>query len=289
MSRDSPDGVADAPAVRGQHRARRVVRPGEHELEGDAGAPGQVDEPEKLPVLAPRVDLALPLDVLARLVPARHGREARRRRGGRGADRPPVAHDGLPRGPVREALDRDRAPRRAEVLAEGEVVRVGREEVDRELLALRDLDLGQHRIGLDVRPHGHLAVLLAQDGGRSDVEQRVGPCEELGERGGGQPEPGRPRRPRGTPSGPAARPRHEPRQVAGGVDGVVGQRLPLGIVRPRPRVLDVVDVAAEPAQRLDVVQRLPRHAGEGRLRDDAEDDDAGLHTAAGAEPPNWAR
>src|SRR5262245_24261921 len=61
----------------------------------------QVDHLEELVMLAPRVGLALPLHVLARLPPARHRREAGTRRAGRGL--PPVEHDGRPRRPVRDA------------------------------------------------------------------------------------------------------------------------------------------------------------------------------------------
>ena len=74
---------------------------------------------------------------------------------------PPIEHHGLARRAIVEPSERHLAIRGAEILAVGEVVGVGGEHVDREIVSFRDLDLGQHRVGLQVHPYGDAHVLLA--------------------------------------------------------------------------------------------------------------------------------
>src|SRR5207247_4703250 len=128
---------------------------GQRQFERLQGLPWQTDELQELHVLAPDVGLAVRLGVLARLSPAGDRGEAvagRRRAmpvcGNAGAGRPPIEDDGLSRRAVVEALDRDPAVRCPEVLAEGEMVRMGAEQVDGAPSSLLHLDLGEYRVRL---------------------------------------------------------------------------------------------------------------------------------------------
>ena len=162
--------------------------PVQHEYDVGAGAARHLDEARELAVLAPGVHLAVPRDVLARLAPARHRREAQPAGAGSARGRPPVEDHGLARRAVREGPGGDRTPRRAEVLAERAVVRVGAEEVDREARALRDLDLREHRVRLEVDAHRHPQVLVAEHRRGRDVDEHVGAREHLRQRRVRQPE-----------------------------------------------------------------------------------------------------
>ena len=130
-------------------------------------------------MLAPRVELALPLEVLLCLPPAGDGRVPG---AGRVRRAPPLEHHRLAGGEVVEPSgDRHAAAGLADVLAERGQVGVGREQLHGEGAAPSQLDLGQDGIGLEVEPRGHGQVLVAQDGGAREVDEEVGAGEHLAE------------------------------------------------------------------------------------------------------------
>jgi hypothetical protein len=149
---------------------------------------------------------------------------------------------------------------------------MGGQQVDRELVSLRHLDLREHGIGLQVYAHRDLYVLVAQHGHPAHVHEHVGRAE-------------RPlkllfRHPVGPsvfnrvpicPRGSEADALQQPSHVGDRRSRVVGDSVPLGVVGPAPRVLEVEDFVAEPLEPPEVLQHLPGHAGE-RHRAEAADD-----------------
>ena len=80
---------------------------------------------------------------------------------------------------VVEALHRDPAISRAEVLAEREMVRMGGEQVDGVLSSLGDFDLGADRVRLQIDANGDAQVLVAKHRRAAEVDERVGSLEDL--------------------------------------------------------------------------------------------------------------
>jgi hypothetical protein len=174
---------------------------------------------------------------------------------------------------VEEALDGDTAVWAAEILAVGEVVGVGGEQVDVVRVPTGDGDLGLHRVGLEVHAHGHASMLITQHRRARDVDERVGFLEEPRDARFGQAE--NPAVRWRCPIGPAIREavaRHHLTEIADGIAAVVGDRVLVGVVGPRARVLDVVDVHPQPTEPLEEVHELPGDARDRHAAGDSEHD-----------------
>src|SRR5205807_741277 len=140
------------------------------ELEGLRRARREVDELLPLVVLAPTIELALVLDVPAALaVVADRGEELRLRVGGEG---PELEIDRLPSSPVAKAVERNTAIRGPVVLTIGDERVVDFERPPRVLIAVGELELGGHRVGLNVDPEWRRKLPFVQLRCR-DVQQRV--------------------------------------------------------------------------------------------------------------------
>jgi hypothetical protein len=159
----------------------------------------------------------------------------------------------------------------------GEMLGVLLEGLDRPAIALGDADLLEDRIGLDVDTHRAPEVLVVQLRGSAHVEEAVRASVDVPEPLLGEPvaDPGHP-----VHVGPAVREaeaRHHVHQEGHAVARVLHHALDPRVVRMRARVLDVVDVVAEPGEPQHVVDRLPADTREGMPAGEVQDDEALAH------------
>ncbi len=201
--------------------------------------------------------------------------------------RPVLEHDRLSRGDPGEAAVRNGAVGLADVLGEGEEAVVLADEGHRERLVVgglpaflsQELCLGIARIRVEVGGACGATVLVAEPARAGDVEEEVGrsaetrDCLAVGAVEGAV----------GDAHGKAVG-RHgdgaecvdEPADIA---VGVVGERLSCRVVEPLARVLEVEHVVTQPAKSVHVGQIVPRHAAQGKARNQAGHHDPHRRTA----------
>ena len=158
---------------------------------------------------------------------------------------------------------------------------VVREDARTELpLAERQPDLGEDGIGVDVGEPRRRAILDRAGERAGDVEHEVGRGDDLVAAPVGEPGPltgaGEPVAP-ALAEAEALHRRGEVAHIRAAVarDPVVLPRFALEDVGPLARILEVVDVVAEPREADRVLQIVPGDAGQRRvLRDEPADDDA---------------
>ena len=107
-------------------------------------------------------------------------------------------------------------------------------------------------------------MFLAQDRRSGQIDQDVGFLEDVGELFLRQTED----LPFlcGGAIGPAvgqSAPSHHLGDVPDGIGAILRDKVPLRVVGPRARVLDVINVESESAQALEMLKHLPGHPGEG--------------------------
>jgi len=227
-------------------------------------------------MLAPKVRLALPLDILAGLSPLRYRRETGPRVWPRWTvvlgrrpclSYPPIQNNGLAGWTEIEARQGHTAIRRAEIFAVREIMRVSFEEIDCLAVTLNDLNLAHDRISLKVDAYRDASVLFEELRRTGQVYQRVGTFQHASHLRLRQAKDAIVHPGLVSPPFLQAERRHESGYISNGVFAVapparlrrVGVCLLLRIIRPTSSILDVVEVVAEPPKAFKKMQDLPRH------------------------------